>query len=232
VELSAETVSRALQIVILDLLLSGDNAVVIGMAAQPLPARQRRLAILLGGGGAIVLRIVLTSGAALLLEVPAVKLVGGALLLWIAFKLLAVEQDSGAGVKAASTLPGAVATILAADLVMSLDNVLGVAAVSNGDLVLLLFGLGVSMAIVLLGGGLFADLIDHLWWLAYLGSAIIAWTGIDMLQDDSLVAPTAPALRLAINALVTLGVVALAHWVHRRPPSPRRTPQSARPPGR
>jgi YjbE family integral membrane protein len=218
----AEAVSRALQIVFIDLLLSGDNAVVIGMAAHPLPPRQRRLAIILGGGGAIILRIVLTGGAALLLEVPAVKLLGGGLLLWIAFKLLEVEAESDAGVKAASSLLGAVATILAADLVMSLDNVLGVAAISGGDLLLLIFGLAVSMAIVMFGGGLFADMIDRLWWLAYVGSAIIAWTGIDMLQDDSLVVmQTTPLIRFGLDVLVTLTVVLLAHRVHRRSPAPR-----------
>ncbi|MBV9169555.1 MAG: YjbE family putative metal transport protein [Chloroflexi bacterium] len=215
--LSAETISRALQIILIDLLLSGDNAVVIGIAAHPLPRRQRQMAIVFGGGAAIVLRILLTGGAALLLELPLVRLVGGLLLLWIAFKLVGQEKATHEGVKAATSLGGAIATILAADLIMSLDNVLGVAAVSSGDFWLLMFGLVVSMAIVLLGGSIFADWIDRMRWLAYLGAAVIAWTGIDMLQDETALAmQLATPVRLTLDAVITIGVVALAYQVHRR----------------
>jgi YjbE family integral membrane protein len=216
---TAETISRLLQIVLINLVLSGDNAVVIGMAAHPLPPRQRRMAIAIGGGGAIVLRIVLTGLAAFLLQLPAVRAIGGALLLWIAFQLLQQEDEPGAGRKVPTTLRGAVATVLVADLVMSMDNVLGVAAASNGDFVLLIFGLIVSMAIVTLGGGIIARLIDRLWWLAYLGAAVIAWTGSEMMQDDDLVvqaSPLSPLLRLALTVIITLAVVTLAHVVHRR----------------
>jgi YjbE family integral membrane protein len=222
---TAEVLSQVLQIVVIDLVLSGDNAVVIGIAAHPLPRRQRRMAILLGGGGAILLRIVLTGAAALLLGLPAVKAVGGVVLLWIAFKLLEVEEEAQAGARSAMTLRGAVVTILVADFVMSLDNVLGVAAASDGNLVLLMLGLIVSMAIVMFGGSIVAELLDHLWWLAYAGAAIIAWIGADMVQDDALVAQAGqlPDLgRYAVNALVTLIVVALAHRVHRHSSSPSR----------
>jgi YjbE family integral membrane protein len=216
VPLGAETISRAIQIVLIDLLLSGDNAVVIGVAAHPLSGRQRGLAIVLGGGAAILLRVLLTGGAALLLEFPLIRFVGGLLLLWIAFKLVQHEEESHEGVKAATTLRGAVLTILVADLIMSLDNVLGVAAVSRGDFWLLVFGLVVSMAIVLLGGSIFADWIDRMRWLAYLGGAVIAWTGIDMVLDEtSLAAP----IRFSLDALVTLAVVVLAYRVHRRSPA-------------
>jgi YjbE family integral membrane protein len=216
---TAETISHLLQIVLINLVLSGDNAVVIGMAAHPLPPRQRRMAIAIGGGGAIVLRIVLTGLAAFLLELPAVRAIGGALLLWIAFQLLQQDDDPGAGTRVPTTLRGAVATVLVADLIMSLDNVLGVAAASNGDFVLLMFGLVVSMAIVALGGGLIAGLIDQLWWLSYLGAAVIAWTGGEMMQDDDLVTqanPLSPVLRLVLTAVITIAVVTLAHVVRRR----------------
>src|ERR1700736_4979982 len=191
------------------------------MAAHPLPTRQRRLAIVGGGLVAIVLRSVLTGVAAALLGLPALKLIGGVLLLWIAFKLLQQQDHTTDHAKAASTLRGAVITILVADVVMSLDNVLGVAAASDGDIPLLVFGLLVSMAIVMLGGGLFADLIDRLWWLAYVGAAVIAWTGSAMLQEDELVVGLAAmpfTVVIAINALVTVAVVGLAHVVHRRQP--------------
>jgi YjbE family integral membrane protein len=228
VEVSGEfsLVSRIIQIVLIDLVLSADNAVVIGMAAQPLPPRQRRKAILFGGGVAILLRVVLTGVAALLLGLPALKAIGGALLLWIAYRLLEREDEGDAGVRAASTLRAAIATILIADVVMSLDNVLGVAAASNGDIALLIFGLLVSMAIVMLGGGLFADLIDRLWWLAYVGAAVIAWTGSEMIQEDALVSGLAAlplALEISVNVLVTVAVVGLAHYVHRRQPALRRS---------
>jgi YjbE family integral membrane protein len=216
---TAETASRLVQIILINLVLSGDNAVVIGMAAHPLPPRQRRMAIAIGGGGAIVLRIVLTGVAAFLLQLPGVQAIGGALLLWIAFQLLQQEDEPGAKTTVPTTLRGAVATVLVADLIMSLDNVLGVAAASNGDFVLLIFGLIVSMAIVALGGGLIAGLIDRLWWLAYLGAAVIAWTGGEMMQDDDLVTqanPLSPVFRLLLTAVIAIAVVTLAHVVHRR----------------
>jgi len=217
-ELNGELVSRILQIVVIDLVLSGDNAVVIGMAAHPLPPRQRRMAIIFGGGAAIVLRIVLTSLAAVLLGLPALKAIGGLLLLAIAFRLLK-ENEPDEGVKSSETLAGAIGTILIADFIMSLDNVLGVAAASHGDFTLLIFGLLLSMAILMIGGSIFAGLIDRLWWLAYVGAAVIAWTGADMLQEDALVAQvlTLPDIgRWTLDALVAVAVVALAHAVHRR----------------
>ena len=221
-------ISRIIQIILIDLVLSADNAVVIGMAAHPLAPRQRRMAIVFGGGVAVVLRVALTGVAVLLLGIPALKAIGGILLLWIAFRLLEREDEPGAGVRAASTLRGAIATILLADVVMSLDNVLGVAAASNGDVGLLVFGLLVSMAIVMLGGGLFADLIDRLWWLAYVGAAVIAWTGSEMIQEDVFAAGLAALpifLEIGVNVLVTVAVVGLAHVVHRRQPVLRRSAQ-------
>jgi YjbE family integral membrane protein len=216
----AELVSRVLQIIVIDLVLSGDNAVVIGMAAHPLPRRQRMYAIAIGGAAAIALRVGLTYVAALLLLVPALRAVGGVLLLWIGFKLLEQEEAAEGGGKVASTLLGAIGTILLADLIMSLDNVLGVAAASHGDLILLGFGLVVSMAILMVGGGVFAELIDRMWWLAYLGAAVIVWTAADMVQDDAMIAQwvALPDLaRWTVDLLVTIGVLIIAHHVHRAP---------------
>src|SRR5215475_1757883 len=125
--------SSILGIVIIDLVLSGDNAVVIGMAAHRLPIQQRRRAIIIGGGAAIVLRIVLTATAALLLKISGLQLFGGLLLIWIAFRLLKEEEESHEGLKVAGSMREAVLTILIADLVMSTDNVLAVAGASQGD---------------------------------------------------------------------------------------------------
>jgi YjbE family integral membrane protein len=214
-----DTLTAVLGIVVIDLVLSSDNAIVIGMAAHRLPADQRRLAIVLGGGAAIVLRASLTAVAALLLVLPGLRAIGGVLLLWVAFRLLEGEQGRPAGLRPAASLRAAVLTILLADVVMSLDNILGVAGASGGNVALLLFGLVLSVTILMVGGSLVAALLNRLWWLAYLGAGIIAWTGIDMVLDDPFVArvgvPT-EEWQLVTTAMVTLAVVALAHLVHRR----------------
>lgn len=205
-------------IIFINIVLSGDNAVVIGMAARRLPPPQRKLAIVFGGAAAIVLRIVLTVGAALLLGVPGLRLAGGLLLIWIGFKLLQEEEESGEGVQAAASLRGAVVTILVADLIMSLDNVIGVAAASNGNLLLLVFGLALSMAILMFLGNLLAELIDKFGWLAYAGSAVIVWTGVTLIFDDPVVFrrfQAAVVVKHGIAAAVTAATVVFAHWFHR-----------------
>jgi YjbE family integral membrane protein len=197
---------------------------VIGMAAHPLPPRQRRLAIGIGGGAAIVLRVVLTAVAALLLTIPGLQAVGGLLLLWIAFKLLKEEEEDTQGVRTAETFRSAVLTILLADVVMSLDNVLGVAAASGGNLGLLLFGLVLSVAILMLGGNLVAKLVDRLWWLAYVGAGVIAWTGTDLLLEDPFLAKAGtlpPEMHAVAGVAVTAVVLTLAHLVNRRRPAQR-----------
>jgi YjbE family integral membrane protein len=206
---------QVLRIVVIDLVLSGDNAVVIGMAAHRLEPKQRKTAILIGGGAAIVLRITLTAIAALLLQLKGLQLLGGLLLLWIAFKLLKQEEESHDGVKAAASMAGAIGTILLADFIMSLDNVLGVAGASEGNIGLLMFGLVFSMIILMFMGNLVADLINKAWWLAYVGAAVIAWTASEMIFDDPLVHDRLHFGNLLIHtlsAVVTASTLALAHW--------------------
>lgn len=207
------------RIIIIDLVLSGDNAVVIGMAAHRLPPQQRKMAIFIGGGAAIVLRITLTAIAALLLQLSGLQLAGGLLLVWIAFKLLKEEEESKEGVKVAASMREAIFTILIADFIMSLDNVLGVAGASNGDLMLLLFGLIFSMVILMFMGNLVANLINKFWWLCYVGAAVIAWTGALMVFEDPFVVSRADWLSRPIAytsaALITIGVTVFAHWFHR-----------------
>ena len=217
-----EFLAAILSIVLINLVLSGDNAIVIGMAAHRLPPRQRRMAIVVGGAAAVGLRVVLTAVAAWLLTIPAVKAVGGVLLLWIAYGLLKQEEETSEGVKVATTMRGAIMTILLADLIMSLDNVLGVAAASRGDVGLLIFGLAGSMLIVMLGGGLIAELLNRLWWLAYVGSGVIAWTGAELFLGDPFVeqAIAMPrAAELLVTALVTVATLAVAHYFHRHLPA-------------
>jgi YjbE family integral membrane protein len=214
-----EFFSSVLSIILIDLVLSGDNAVVIGLAAHRLPLQQRKMAILLGGGAAIVLRMGLTAVAALLLQIPILQLVGGLLLLWIAVRLLAAEEESHEGIKAAASLRQAIVTILVADFIMSTDNVLGVAGASHGDVGLLLFGLVLSMAILMFMGSLVANVVNRIWWLAYVGSAVIAWTGVTMIFEDSVVHQHLGWLgdlaEHSIAAAVTIATLLFAHWFHR-----------------
>jgi YjbE family integral membrane protein len=211
--------SQILRIVVIDLVLSGDNAVVIGLAAHSLEPRQRRQAILLGGGAAIVLRIGLTAIAAFLLQLRGLQAAGGLLLIWIAVKLLKQEEESHEGLKSAATMKGAIVTILLADFIMSLDNVLAVAGASEGHLGLLVFALLLSMGILMFLGSLVADLVTRLWWLAYVGSGVIAWTGAAMLFEDPLVHTRIAIdglLRYLICATITVATLLLAHQLHRR----------------
>jgi YjbE family integral membrane protein len=212
-------VSQIVRIVIIDLVLSGDNAVVIGMAAHRLEPRKRKAAIVFGGGAAIGLRIALTAVAAFLLQVRGLHLAGGVLLLWIAIKLLKQEEESHQGIKAAATMTGAITTILVADFIMSLDNVIGVAGASEGSMGLLIFGLLLSMGILMFMGSLVAELINRLWWLAYVGSAVIAWTGAAMLFEDPLIHSRIAiegAILYLISATIVVTTILLAHYIHRR----------------
>src|SRR5581483_9984103 len=186
--------------------------------AHRLPPKQRQKAIVFGGAAAIVLRIILTVAAALLLEVSGVRLVGGLLLIWIGFKLLNQEEESAKGVDAAGNLRQAVLTILIADLIMSLDNVLGVAAASDGNLLLLTLGLILSMAILMFLGNMLAGLRDKFAWLAYAGSAVIVWTGLTLVLEDPVVSrrfELAVVVKYTVAAVVTAATVTLAHWFHR-----------------
>lgn len=216
---SADFLSELVSIILINLVLSGDNAVVIGMAAAPLPGRQRRLALLLGGVVAIVLRVVLTFLAYYLLNVPALKVVGGLLLLWIAFDLLQQDEKQRGPGRENASFRGAVLAILVADVVMSLDNVLGVAAAAGGNQVLLIAGLILSMAIVIAGGGILASLIERVKWLAYLGAAVIAWTGVRLCLSDALVQDVVPVSETAqwvIGACVAVLIPVVSAAAHGR----------------
>jgi YjbE family integral membrane protein len=214
-----ELLSAVLSIVVIDLVLSGDNAVVIGMAAHRLPDHQRRTAILFGGGAAIALRIALTMIATFLLSIPGLRLIGGALLIWIAIRLLDQEEATHEGVKVAASMREAIITILVADFIMSMDNVLGVAGASGGNLGLLVFGLILSMAILMFMGSLVASLINRFWWLAYVGAGVIAWTGADLVFKDPLARSHLPEYGVTMeHVMVTAIMVAtllFAHWFHR-----------------
>lgn len=176
-----------INIIILDLVLSGDNAVVIGMAARNLPAEQRKKAILLGTGVAIVLRAALTMIATYLLKIPLLMTVGGLLLIWIAVKLLIEKEDKHADVSPVNNLRSAIKTIIIADVVMSLDNVLAVAGAAHGNVFLVLFGLALSIPIIMWGSKLIATIMNKFPWIVYVGAAILGYTAGDLIVGDKYV---------------------------------------------
>ncbi|SFX28609.1 integral membrane protein, YjbE family [Thermoactinomyces sp. DSM 45891] len=174
-------------IIVLDLILSGDNAVVIGMVARNLPEDKQKKAILFGAGTAIVLRATLTAIAAYVLNVPFLMSIGGLLLLWIAVKLLVEDNSEGTHVESHQDLRSAIKTIVIADVVMSLDNVLAVAGVAHGNIYLVLFGLALSIPIIMWGSRLIAKIMNQLPWLTYVGSAILGYTAGGLIIGDKLI---------------------------------------------
>ncbi len=206
-----------LQIIAIDILLGGDNAVVIALACRKLPDEQRKKGIFWGVAGAIGLRIVLIFFALQLLEVPWLKIVGAALLFWIGIKLLQPEEEGHGDVAASSSLAGAIKTIIIADAVMSLDNVIAVAAAANGSMMLVVFGILVSIPIVVWGSQLVLKLMDRYPIVITGGGALLGWIGGGMILGDPAIpkeiyAGTPYAKQLMALAGVVL-VVAVGKWL-------------------
>jgi YjbE family integral membrane protein len=172
-----------LKIIGVNIILSGDNAVVIALAARSLPAQQQKQAIFWGAGAAIVLRIVLTLFAVALLALPWLKLVGSLLLFWIGIKLL-IPEDEDPDIKAHEHLMSAIRTILVADLVMSLDNVIAVAAAAGGSVVLLVLGLAISIPLVIFGATMLIKLMERYPAIITIGAGLIGWVAGEMLVTD------------------------------------------------
>jgi YjbE family integral membrane protein len=210
-------------IIWVNIILSGDNAVVIALAARSLPPRQQKQAILWGAGAAVVLRIVLTIVAVKLLEFPYLKLVGGAALLWIAVQLLIPEGGGDDEVRSSSNLWGAVKTILIADLVMSTDNVIAVAAAAKGSVVLLVLGLVISIPLVIFGATMLMKLMERYPLIITLGAAILGWTAGEMGVTDPAVAEWVNAnaawLHWGAPAIGAVAVVAVGSWIAKRRPA-------------
>lgn len=172
------------QIMMVNIVLSGDNAVVIALAARSLPVEDRKRAIVLGSLAAILMRITLTFVALQLLMLPFLKLFGSIMLLWIASKLLSPEESDGNNINSHNTLASAVKTILIADLVMSLDNVLAVAAAAGGNQVMLIVGLGISIPIVIFGSAIILRLMERYPLIIDLGAAILGFVAGEMLVTE------------------------------------------------
>jgi len=207
------------QIIVVNIMLSGDNAVVIALACRSLPEQQQRKAIIFGSVGAIVLRVILTFFAVLLLKMPYLKLLGGLALLWIGAGLLSSEDD-GDGPQAHSNLAAAIRTIIVADFIMSLDNVLGVAAAAKGNTVLLVAGLVISIPLIIYGSKLILGLMGRFPIIITLGAALLGWVAGEMLVDDSSVSDwvgsQASYLHLVAPLACALLVVVAGKWMQSR----------------
>ena len=213
------------QIIMIDILLGGDNAVVIALASRRLPDAQRKQAIFWGMFGAVALRVILIFFALQLLKVPFLKIVGGVLLLWIGIKLL-LPQDEGEGhdIDASTHLLGAIKTIVLADAVMSLDNVIGIAGAAKDSLFLVVFGLLFSIPIIIWGSRFVLTLMDRFPAVILFGAALLGWIGGGMLIDDVVLKPwTSDYGATAHYTAAVLGavfVVSLGKLIARRAPQP------------
>ena len=208
-----------MKIIWINIILSGDNAVVIALAARSLPPEQQRQAVLFGSGAAVVLRIVLTVVAVQLLALPYLQMVGGALLLWIGVQLLSDHGGDEGEAKEYGTLMAAVRTILIADLVMSLDNVIAVAAAASGNMVLLVLGLAISIPMVIFGSTLMIRLMERFPVVVTFGAALIGWVGGETVVSDKVLAPlleNAHWLHQAGPALGAALVLLLGRWLQKR----------------
>jgi len=215
--LSTEFLSALLAIVIIDLVLAGDNAIVIALAARNLPDNLRKKAIIWGTFGAIAVRTVMTLAVVWLLKIPGLLLAGGALLVWIAYKLLADNDGSHHEVSAVGNFWGAMKTIVVADAVMGLDNVLAVAGAAHGSFLLVVIGLLISIPIVIWGSTLILHYVERFPSIVYIGGGVLAWTAAKMMVSEPVVRDylAGSGFPVAmIYAVVMLGVLGAGFWVN------------------
>jgi YjbE family integral membrane protein len=219
--LTPEFFSALLAIVVIDLVLAGDNAIVIALAARKLPPQLQMKAVVWGTAGAIAVRVVLTLVVVALLRIPGLMLAGGLLLVWIAYKLLAENHESDAQGEAKVSITGfwsALRTIIIADAVMGLDNVLGVAGAADGSFVLVILGLLISIPIMVWGSTLILRLVDRYPAIIYIGAGVLAWTAAKMLVHEPLVRARLepiPWMTWLVYGVI-IGGVLLAGWQRNR----------------
>ena len=215
--------SALLAIILIDLVLAGDNAIVIALAARNLPPEHQNKAIMWGTVGAIVVRSAMTVGVVWLLKIPGLMLVGGLGLLWIAFKLISDTSEDEHEGSGATTFWGAMKTIIVADALMGVDNVLGVAGAANGDFTLVVIGLLISIPIVVLGSKLVLRLVEKWPVIIHLGAAVLAFTAAQMIINEKLLDPIFDGgetinllARGATYVMAIAGVLGLGWWATRR----------------
>jgi YjbE family integral membrane protein len=218
-----EFLGRLWAIVLIDLMLAGDNALVIALAVRSLPRRQQFYGRIFGTAGAVVLRLALITIATVLLTMPLLQVAGGVLLLWIAWKLVrpSASAEEAGHTREASSLMRAIWIIIVADAVMSLDNVLGVAGAAHGDMKLVVFGIGLSIPIVVWGSGLLARLMARFTWIIWLGGGVLGFVAGEMILNDSAVGRWAggiPLLRVLLPTFLGLVMVGAGWWYGRAQP--------------
>lgn len=214
--------ARWFSIVVIDLALAGDNAIVIALAVRTLPRRQQFLGRMWGSLGAVALRILFIAIITYLLKIPLLQFAGGALLIWIAVKLVrqgSDEEEGEGGVRHGTSLWEAVWIIIVADVTMSLDNVLAVAGAAHGNLLLVIFGISLSIPLVVWGSGILAHLMNRFEWLVWIGGGILGFVAGEMMVGDSLVkgwlGEVARVLHYPVPILLGLGIFALGWRVAR-----------------
>jgi YjbE family integral membrane protein len=219
IEFTWQFVTAFLSIVLIDLVLAGDNAVVIALAVKNLPSKQRRKGIIFGAGGAVALRVAITFGVAQLLGVSFIKLAGGSLVLWIAVKLFVEGVPEEKFKKEAATFWQAIRIIVIADIVMSTDNILAVAGASKGNLILLLFGLALSIPFVVFTSTLLSRLMDKYPLIIYLGAAVLGRVGGEMIMTDPFVVGLinpGKVLQYSVEIIGAVGVIVAGKLYMRR----------------
>ena len=217
--LDAEFLARLGTIVVIDLLLAGDNAVVIALAVRPLPKRQQFIGRVFGTAAAVVLRVALITLATALLKIPWMQLAGGLALVWIAVKLVRSARTGESQLRSGQSLYHAIGIIVFADVVMSLDNVLGVAAAAHGDLRLVVFGIALSVPIVVWGSSVLGRLMERFAWVVWVGGGVLGYVAGEMFFADPAVGRLldgAHALPCVVSVAPAFVIAAIGWWEERR----------------
>jgi YjbE family integral membrane protein len=217
--MAGEYVTSILLIIGIDIILGGDNAVVIALASRKLPERKRNIAIVLGTTLAIFIRILLTVGIVILLKIPFLQLVGGCILLWISLRLMVQKEETGASIKSETSLWKAIWTIVTADIVMGLDNVLAIAGAAQGHTSLVVFGFLFSVPIIILGSKLILYAMERYPFLIYIGGALLAYTAGKMISEEQQIRylyGSAAAWKTMFPFITAASVVLLGFIINRR----------------
>lgn len=214
-----EFLSALLAIILIDLVLAGDNAIVIGLAARNLPKEQQKRAIISGTVGAVVIRAIATLLVVWLLEIPGLMVVGGIMLIWISYKLLVDKGDEHSNIKAGGSLGAAIRTIIIADAVMGIDNVLAVAGAAHGSFLLVILGLLISIPIMVWGSTVILRFMERYPSLIYVGAAVLAYTAGSMITHEPLFGDfftEYAALKWGIIVGVVVGVLSVGRYVNQK----------------
>ncbi len=211
--------ARLLGIILIDISLAGDNALVIALAVRVLPPRQQILGRIWGTVGAVGLRVAFIAAVSLLLRIPLLQLAGGLALIWIAVRLVRPGQAPHEGTRHGASLREAIWIIIVADVTMSLDNVLGVAAAAKGDIVLVVFGIALSLPLVVWGSGLLANLMARHEWIVWLGGGVLGYVAGEMMANDPIVerwlGRAAEAADQWLSIVLGVLVLSLGWWLGR-----------------